>query len=172
METENNIIDISPLKQGFIRESPLNSVCYMVGKVIEELTDDVDLLDMGDTYLVANKKLNKSIELNKKDWEYTCTDNHKYVFGVKGTGDKWVGLNQNYGEPINCIIISGSDGLVDRIIHLDTFKNAGDLKENINTKRQFDKYTARLTTDDKYLKTQEIILMIFAVLILILFLIK
>ena len=165
------VIDINTLEKGYIKEGELNSTCYIVGKIEKHINEDVDLIDMGETYIIANKTLNKSIEIVKEEWEYIETSSGKYIFGVKGTSDKWIGFNSNYSRAVNCVVISDSDKLIDRIINLDTFKYENDLKDEINSQRQTRYYFSRLCDDD-YVDSQAKLLVFGTILLLGAFLIR
>ena len=168
MRDETNIIDINidSLKSGYIRESELNSICYLTGRIQEHISENVDLIDMGETYIIANRKLNKSIEIVASDWNYSKSLNNKYVFGLKNTADAWGREFSLHG--INCLVISDSDDsddLVHTIINLDTLELEGDLKDKINGDRQVARYIEQLH-DDTYIDKQLKLLGISAFIIL------
>ena len=66
----NDLVNLSDLEKGYIKIKDLNSVCFMVSKPLFWMSDDLALFEMGETYLIANKTLDKSIELPIEEWEY------------------------------------------------------------------------------------------------------
>ena len=167
----DDLVSLSDLEKGYIKIKDLNSVCFMVSKPLFWMSDDLALFEMGEAYLIANKALDKSIELPLEEWEYftitTRDDSQRYGFSYKKLRNTYMlgsildGI-KNMDVP-NCLIINNDDWSVHKVINLDTFEYDDILVRELNIQRSNRIYMQKIFRNEAYFERQVKILKIITV---------
>ena len=83
------------LDTGYIEIGKLNALCYMLGKLYRTISENVEVYDMGKTFIIANKKLDKSVEIVKDDWVLALAENGSTIIKVKQKSIYGLAVNKN-----------------------------------------------------------------------------